>query len=199
MLERLSHWPELQIPTGSRPQVDARPGRSGGALPGGAGACTSDGRGAGWGCLGAAHGRRRRSCGLMDSELLYQATELLEAGTFAFLRDLDQAIKPERGTPLLPSRVLVLGGLCLGNQLGPKTITHLAKMMARATQGELQMLYGVPAGPGHRQGADLEPPSEWQLYRLGAALLEGRVLGILKAPAPREELPRAEPRQMPEE
>ena len=35
--------------------------------------------------------------------------------------------------------------------------------------------------------------------RMGAALLEGRVLGILKAPAPREELPRAEPRQMPEE
>ncbi len=106
----------------------------------------------------------------MDSELLYQVTELLEAGTFAFLSDLDQAIRPERGAPLLPSRVLVLGGLCLGNEFGPKTITHLAKMMARATQGQLQMLYGVPAGPGHSQGPDLEPPSEWQLYRVFDAL-----------------------------
>jgi hypothetical protein len=71
---------------------------------------------------------------------------------------------------LLPSRVLVVGCMCLGDEPGPKTITHLAKMMSRANQGQLHMLYGILMGPAHNPGPDLEPPSEWQLYRLFDAL-----------------------------
>jgi len=106
----------------------------------------------------------------MDPKFLYEVTQRLGLRTFAFLQQLDEAIKPERGVPLLPTRVLVVGCICLGDEPGPKTITHLAKMMARATQGQLHMLYGIPMGPAHNPGPDLEPPSEWQLYRLFDAL-----------------------------
>ncbi len=51
----------------------------------------------------------------MDPVLLYEITQRLGARTFAFLRKLDEAIKPERGVPLLPTRVLVIGGLCLAS------------------------------------------------------------------------------------
>jgi len=118
----------------------------------------------------------------MDPKLLYEVTERLGFKTFAFLHELDQAIKPERGVALLPSRVLVIGGICLGDEPGPKTITHLAKMMARANQGQLHMLYGIPMGPAHDPGPELEPPSEGQLYRLFDTL--ATVLG--KQHRPRE-------------
>ncbi|MHB8395298.1 MAG: hypothetical protein ACYDC5_12570, partial [Candidatus Dormibacteria bacterium] len=106
----------------------------------------------------------------MDPTLLYEATQRLGVRTFAFLRQLDEAIKPLRGVPLLPSRVLVVGAICLGEEPGPKTITHLAKMMARASQGQLHMLYGTPVGPAHDPGPELEPPTEAQLYRLFDAM-----------------------------
>ena len=106
----------------------------------------------------------------MDPKLLYVVTHRLGARTFAFLRKLDEAIKPERGVPLLPSRVLVVACICLGAEPGPKTITHLAKMLGRANQGQLHMLYGVPMGPAHDPGPELEPPSKAQLYRLFDAM-----------------------------
>ena len=102
----------------------------------------------------------------MDPVLLYEVTQRLGARTFAFLRKLDEAIKPERGVPLLPTRVLIIGGLCLGEEPGPNAVTHLARMMARANQGQLHMLYGIPMGPAHNPGPDLKPPSEPQIYRL---------------------------------
>jgi hypothetical protein len=106
----------------------------------------------------------------MDPVLLYEVTQRLGARTFAFLRKLDEAIKPERGVPLLSTRVLIIGGLCLGEEPGPNTVTHLARMLARANQGQLHMLYGIPMGPVHNPGPDLMPPSEPQLYRLFDAL-----------------------------
>ena len=90
----------------------------------------------------------------MDPKLLYEITQRLGARTFAFLRQLDEAIKPQRGVPLLPSRVLVVACICLGEEPGPKTITHLAKMLGRANQGQLHMLYGVPMGPAHDPGPE---------------------------------------------
>ncbi len=106
----------------------------------------------------------------MDPKLLYEITQRLGARTFAFLRQLDEAIKPQRGVPLLPTRVLVVACICLGEEPGPKTITHLAKMLGRANQGQLHMLYGVPMGPAHDPGPELKPPSEAQLYRLFDAM-----------------------------
>ncbi len=118
----------------------------------------------------------------MDPWFLYVVTQRLGARTFAFLRKLDEAIKPDRGVPLLPSRVLVVACICLGAEPGPKTITHLAKMLGRANQGQLHMLYGTSVGPAHDPGPELKPPSEAQLYRLFDAM--ATVLG--KQHRPRE-------------
>ena len=106
----------------------------------------------------------------MDPTLLYQVVSHLERRTFPFLTELDKKLKPRRGVRLLESRVLVIGGICLGEEPGPKTITHLAKMLARASQGQLHMLYGIPMGPAHDPGLELAPPSEAQLYRLYDAM-----------------------------
>lgn len=106
----------------------------------------------------------------MDSALLAEVVSRLGRRTFAFLEKLDEAIKPKRGVRLLPSRVLVVGAICLGVEPGPKTITHLARMMARANQGQLHMLYGVPVGPAHAPGPELTPPSLGQLYHLYDAM-----------------------------
>ena len=106
----------------------------------------------------------------MDPTLLYEVVSHLERRTFPFLKKLDGKLKPRRGAPLLESRVLVIGGICLGEEPGPKTITHMARMFARASQGQLHMLYGKPVPPAHETRSDLTAPSEAQLYRLYDAM-----------------------------
>ncbi|MGA7088920.1 MAG: hypothetical protein WB116_11725 [Candidatus Dormiibacterota bacterium] len=88
-------------------------------------------------------------------------------------REVDLSIRTSRGPSLLPCQVLFAGLVYLGMSGSTKTVTKLERVLRNeATEGQLQVIMGTPAGPMH-QHRKVEPPSRWSLYRLYGALARG--------------------------
>lgn len=88
-------------------------------------------------------------------------------------REVDLSIRTSRGPSLLPCQVLFAGLVYVGMSGSTKTLTKLERVLRNeATEGQLQVIMGAPAGPMH-QHRKVEPPSRWSLYRLYGALARG--------------------------
>lgn len=109
----------------------------------------------------------------MDEDYLNAVETYFLKPQAGFLEALDQAIRPLRGRPLLPSRVVLAGLIYMGMESGPNTLTRLARFYRNATEGQLRRVYGVPLGPVHQHIPAPVPPDQWDLYRAYEAIANG--------------------------